>query len=264
MTLSILFLYKLTLASTVVVALSLVAEHVSPKWAGLLSGLPTGSAITLYFYGLEHGVEFAGHSAIFNMLGLIAMQAFLFGYYIGGRHISHHKIVSAIGGGLCAYLITTYALSWLDTGVWVAILLPAASFLLFSRLFAHIPQTEIDRAIRTTPATIALRAIVAAIIISFVTSIAHIVGPAWAGLFSAFPSTLFPLLLIIHWSYGERLAFATLKHVPAGLGGLLTYSLILYLGYPTLELHAGIAVAMCGALLYLLIYRFVDRKLADN
>ena len=75
-----LFLYKFIITTVVVIALSFIAEYISPKWAGIISGFPTGTPIILYFYALENGLKFAGESAIYNMVGLVAMQMFLFCY----------------------------------------------------------------------------------------------------------------------------------------------------------------------------------------
>lgn len=255
MPLESLFFYKAGLAAVVVVLLSLLAEQVSPRWAGVLSGFPTGSAITLYFYGLQYGLEFAGHSAIFNMVGLVAMQMFLLAYYLCGAAAMKLKILAAVAGGLGAYLATIFLLSLFSFNTFWAVVIPLLSFIVFRFLFRKIPNVRIANRVRITWGLIALRAAIAAFIISSITAVAAAVGPAWAGLFSAFPATLLPLLLIIHWTYGEQFSYATIKHMPDGLGGLLAYSLVLHLSYPSLGLYSGIALAMGAALLYLVIYR---------
>ena len=58
------FILKLIVAVAVVIGLSLVAEHSSPRIAGILSGYPTGSAVSLFFFGLEINPEFAANSAL--------------------------------------------------------------------------------------------------------------------------------------------------------------------------------------------------------
>ena len=62
------FLAKLISSVSIVVLLSWVAEHVSPKVAGLLSGYPLGAAIALSFYGLEMSPEFASKSAVYTII----------------------------------------------------------------------------------------------------------------------------------------------------------------------------------------------------
>ncbi|MCK4734556.1 MAG: hypothetical protein KAT65_19025, partial [Methanophagales archaeon] len=132
---------------------------------------------------------------------------------------------------------------------------------IFRMLFQKIDHSEINVKSKPTWKVILGRAGLAALTISLITGIAELVGPTWAGLFSAFPTTLFPLLLIIHFSYGERYAHSIIKHVPDGLVGLLIYSLTIYLSYPQFGIYLGIILAFSGALIYLLIYQLVTLKL---
>jgi len=256
-----LLLYKLILTSIIVIALSFVAEYVSPKWAGIISGFPTGTAVILYFYALENGLEFAGESAIYNMVGLVAMQMFIFSYYLSGLVAKKFKIILSICGGITGYAVTIILLSRFSFTLALAVIIPLISIIIFKLLFQKIDQSEINKKIKPTWMIIFGRAGLAALTISFITGIAELVGHTWAGLFSAFPTTLFPLLLIIHFSYGENYAHSIIKHVPDGLVGLLIYSLIIYLSYPQFGLYLGIILAFSGALIYLLIYQLVTLKL---
>lgn len=261
-------IYKIFCAAMVVVTLSLVVEYMSPKWAGVFSGFPTGTAIILYFYGLEYGIEFAGHSAIYNMVGLVAMQMFLFGYYLGGVLRARYEILASVAGGLFAYLTTIFILSIFSFNIFWAIIIPISSFFIFHFLFRKIPDIRVDKRRKTTWNVIALRATFATLTISFITEIAKLIGPDWAGLLSAFPSTLFPLMLIIHWSYGQQFVHAMIKHVPSGLGGLLAYSVVLYLSYPSAGLYPGMLLALATALLYLIAFPVIiyarDRLIAAS
>ena len=101
-----------------------------------------------------------------------------------------------------------------------ALLLPAASILAFSYLFRHIRNVAITRSVRFTPAVMLLRACLAAAIILAITAAARVVGPAWAGVFSAFPTALFPLMLIVHLTYDKAHVHTIIKNFPLGLGSL--------------------------------------------
>ena len=72
---------KLIVSVTLVLTLSAVAEHVSPKAAGLLAGYPAGAAITLFFIGLDISPEFAADSAVYTMMGLVATEVFVYCYF---------------------------------------------------------------------------------------------------------------------------------------------------------------------------------------
>ena len=73
-----LLLLKLLVAVGVVVGLSVITERISPRIAGIVAGLPTGTAITLFFIGLDNGTAFASQTALYTLVGLIAMQAMLY------------------------------------------------------------------------------------------------------------------------------------------------------------------------------------------
>ena len=81
MLLSGIVLLKIAVTLMVVIGLSWVAEHVSPKLAGILAGYPHGIAIVLYFIGVEQGVDFAARAAIYAIGGLAANVVLSYVYF---------------------------------------------------------------------------------------------------------------------------------------------------------------------------------------
>ena len=75
-----LVLIKFGSSILVVLALSAVAERVSPRVAGIISGYPAGIAINLFFFGYEIGPVFAAESALYTAVGLLATQSFVYFY----------------------------------------------------------------------------------------------------------------------------------------------------------------------------------------
>lgn len=252
-----LLIAKFIVSVAVVLLLSFVAEHISPKWAGLLSGFPTGSAITLYFFALENSLIFAAESAVYNIIGLVALQMSIYGYYKFGGLATQFKIFYSLCGAIIGYLLTVFVLSLLPVTPVISVMVSISSFVIFSFLFRNINRSHIAEKIKPTLGVFLWRAGLAALSICLITGVAKLVGTAWAGLLSAFPTTLLPLLLIIHITYGEEQAHAIIKHVPEGLGGLLIYALIIHLSYPKMGLYSGMALAFAGAFGYLLIYQAI-------
>ena len=126
------FIAKLLVAVVVVVGLSVLAEHVSPRIAGLLSRYPTGSAISLFFFGLEISPTFAAESAVYNMIGLVAMQTFIYAYYRAS--LQYGIIVSSIIA-TTTYSISIWILNYVSLHVFAAALIPTASIFVFIWLF---------------------------------------------------------------------------------------------------------------------------------
>lgn len=256
-----LFFIKLLVAVLVVVGLTYIVEHVDPKIAGILSGYPTGSAISLFFFGFEISPEFSAHSAIFNMVGLIAMQAFIISYYIASMVIKKHSLIIAPLIAITGYLITIIILKFIEFNLFTAILAPFLSIFISNYLLKKIKNSKINKKNKTQLKVIILRAFFAALVIIFVTEIAKLVDAKWAGLFSAFPTTLFPLLLITHFSYGPRATHAIIKNVPHGLGSLIVYSLTVYLTYPQFGVVLGTCISFLMATIYLFFYMFIAKKI---
>ena len=92
---------KIIVTVGMVLSLSAVAERVSPRVAGLLSGYPLGAAIALFFMGLEIGPDFAAQSAVYTLVGLVASQVFVYGYYRASAALQRHVIPAATLTALC-------------------------------------------------------------------------------------------------------------------------------------------------------------------
>ena len=72
---------KLFISVILVLTLSAVAEHISPRAAGLLAGYPAGAVLTLFFIGMDISPEFAANSAVYTMMGLIGTEVFVYCYF---------------------------------------------------------------------------------------------------------------------------------------------------------------------------------------
>ena len=102
-----------------------------------------------------------------------------------------------------------------------------------ARLFrTHPQQPALPKKSTLGPGVLLFRAALAALIILAITGAANLVPPSWAGLFSAFPATAFPLILIIHPTYGHGQAHTIIKNVPTGLWALVLYSVTISFAYP--------------------------------
>ncbi len=127
----------------------------------------------------------------------------------------------------------------------------AAAILGYGALFKIIPNTQIIQKVRLGPAVLLFRAGLAALTILAITGAAQIVPPSWAGLFTAFPAASFPLVLIIHTTYGPAQANAVIKNIPTGLWALVLYSLAISIAYPRLGIYWGTLAGFGVATAYL-------------
>lgn len=246
------FIIKLVIAIAVVIGLSIITEHSSPRLAGFLSGYPTGTAISLFFFGLEITPEFAANSAIYNMIGLTAMQAFIYFYY--KLSLKFNIFITSLIA-IAGYFVVIWLLHFIELNKLIMVLIPVASIFLFLYLFKPIRNIKIENKVQLNYKVLVIRALFAASIILLITGTARVVGPTWSGLFSAFPTTLFPLMLIVHFTYDKKHVHTIIKNVPVGIFSLVLYSLAVSIVYPIYGIYWGTLISFGAATLYMGLYQ---------
>ncbi|MFZ0612380.1 MAG: hypothetical protein WAM73_09100 [Desulfobacterales bacterium] len=257
---AVLVVLKILVTIVIVVGLSVVAEHVSPRVAGILSGYPLGAAIALFFIGLEVGPDFAAESAVYTIAGLVGSLCFVYAYYRAARHFKKGTILLSSTAATAAYFAAIAMLQTLGLSKITAVLLTVGATLAFAIIFRDIEDSRIERPVRLTFRVLLLRAVLASGAIVMITGAAKWVGPRWAGLFSAFPTTLFPLILIVHFGYGLRPVNTIIKNFPRGLGALILYALGVSVVYPRCGVFWGTLAAFAAATGYLAAYGVLSAR----
>ncbi len=228
----------------IVTALSVIAETHGPKIAGILAGYPTGTAITLFFFGLEIDPAFASSTVPYNLLGVIATQVFIYLYYLTSNKLQKNTIVIPSLFAIAGYFVAVYLLSFIHTDIYLSTVLIAISTIIFIQLFKKIENTKIKDKIALDNKTLLLRALIAATIIIIITEMAKVIGPQWAGLISSFPATVFPLILIIHLTYKKEHVYSIIKNIPIGNISLVFYSLAVAITYQLYGVYIGTIISL--------------------
>lgn len=244
-------LLKIIITVTLILLLTWIAEKTSPRIAGILSGYPIGTALVLFFYGLQVSPEFAVASVPFNLLGHVSALAFVYFYFLGSRKST---VKSAIAASLLAsggYALVAVIMSSLQPTLLFGAGISFVSIATFSFLFRKIPNYSIDRRIHYTSRMVMFRLLISTLIVLVITGLAQSVGVKWAGLFSAFPLVVYPLLVLIHLNYGAGQAHTVLKNFPRGLWTVLIYSLTISWSYPKLGIYIGTVVGYVVATIVL-------------
>ncbi|MGD8258265.1 MAG: hypothetical protein PVG70_15410 [Desulfobacterales bacterium] len=255
------FFLKVIVTVCLVLILSIVAEYISPRAAGILAGYPLGAAIVLFFIGLEMGPKFASNSAVYTMIGLVATQSFVYFYFKSILLFERWNILIASIFAVIGYFVVIWILHFVTINKYLAILIPSSSVILFVYLFREIKNVTIREKINLSHKVLFLRAIMATFIILIITGVSRLVGSTWAGLFSAFPMTLFPLILIIHITYEKEHVFTIIKNFPLGLGSLIIYSLTVSIVYPIYGVFLGTVISLIAASVYLIMFFFFSRRI---
>ncbi|MGC3875097.1 hypothetical protein ACPF7Z_17740 [Halomonas sp. GXIMD04776] len=250
----ILQIAKLLISVGVVLGLSMIAERVSTRVAGLLSGYPLGTAIALFFIGLELSPEFAADSAVHTLAGFTSTLALGGGYLLCGRRDGLSGVLAGTAGGLLCWLVASTLLAQADFNRISGTLTTLVAIAVFTWLYRRVPDARAVARGRFSWWALAFRSGLAAGIIFLITGLAHVVPTAWAGILAAFPVTMYPFLVILHLTHGAAPVATVIKHYPAGLGSLLWYALCVSLTYSTLGLLLGTLIGFAVATLWLLLW----------
>ncbi len=232
-----------------VLALSFIAEKLSPKISGILSGLPIGSSITLLFFAIENGVDYVTHVALYNIHGLFAALSFCIGYYISTFYKGKFEIFLSLFISFIAYLFIALVISFIPPHIIFTPLVVIALMYIASIYFAKKENFPTVKRDKITISDLLFRSFLTIIIFLIVSSLPKIVPANIAGIFSAFPTILLPLLLIIH----NLQARTIIKNTPFGLSSVAIYSLVVYMTYSKIGILYGTLLAFCASLLFMVI-----------
>lgn len=242
---STLLIYKICITMLAVLGLSFVAEKISTRLAGLLSGYPIGTAIILHFYGLEYGARFAADAALFNLCGLLASQCFAYVYYRATQRTASLVAPSCLA--LAAYLLPALILSQTEPSRLTALLVATLATALFCLLLRGSREKQKHAARSWSVRLVTGRLLFTATLVLMVTECADLVGPGWAGLFSAFPVALYPLVFLLHKEHGPETARAILGNFPYGLWSVIAYAMTVSLLYPVYGVIWGTLIGFAVA-----------------
>ncbi len=262
---------KIFIAAVIVIGLAELAERTSTKMAGLLAGLPVGSALVLFFYGLDFGAEFVDKVSPYNLLGLSASLSFVLMYYIGSTMSKKYSLALGLSLGLFSYLLVAYLLSTLHVANALLPALILMSLILFTHLyFSKIKEVSATKKTKPSLLQILGRGSIAVFFVVVANFSPQFFSDEMAGILSSFPSTILPFLLILHLSQGKDMVHSVIKFLPLGYVGVMIYSSVVGSLYIDFGVYWGtllslvIATGYLVAILSLISYKTKRQKQAET
>lgn len=248
-----LLLAKIVVSVCLVLGLSWIAEKVNPRIAGILSGMPLGAVLVLFFVGLDLGPEFATKSALYAIPSIMSTIAFSVGYYFTSRlNTNLAPLLSSIVGIIC-YLAIALILNEIDFNLSFGVTLTLISLIIVGYAFRSQDSNKIQKKIKMTLPRLIFRSGMAASFVVAITTFADFVGARWSGLLIGFPMTFLPFLLIIHITYSGDQIRTIIRNFPLGLVGLLCFLIIANQTIPLLGVNLAILTSLGGSMIYLTI-----------
>lgn len=256
-----LLLVKILVSVLTVLGLSSLAEHLNPRIAGILSGMPLGGVLILFFVGMELGPEFATTSALYAVPSVTATIAFALGYYFASHIKGRLSPLFSSLAGLACYFIVAFSLNAMAIDLMLGISISLTTLVIVTWLFRSSEANKIRTKPKMTLARLLFRSGMASIFVVGITVIADAVGPHWAGLLIGFPMTFLPVLLIIHITYSAEHVRTIIRNFPLGLVGLLCFLIAANQTIPHFGVNMAIVISMGCALCYLSLLALVLNQL---
>jgi hypothetical protein len=262
-----LFYFKLILAfvvgSTMVTWATVAAERLGSRIGGLIGGIPSAVAISLFFIGYMQTPRLASEAT-----GTIPLTMGLNGLflvvYVG---LTRWGAWAAMGGAVFFWFAVASLVIFLNFNNFLFSLLVfipslVGSYLILEKYY-HLPSTG-RILIRYTPLQILSRAFFSGSIVSSAVYLSRAGGPVWGGLMAPFPTIYISTLIILAKSKG--VGFSRRMTKP-----LLVSSMINVLAYSTavryfyllfdLALGTGLALGVTAVSTYG-IYWFLKNKIS--
>lgn len=259
---------KIVLSAGMVIAITLTAERVSSRLAGVMVGFPLGAGLMLFFLGLEQGPAFAAQSALWSLEGILATLVFCWCYRLGAGSISEKRGLSLAAGcitGLAGYFAAAVVLrvamphnTALRLVLVVFLLIPPAI------AFRKASTGTILNRVTVSRAMLLVRAGFAALVVLTVTGCAAVVGPVWSGLLATFPTVILPSVMILHFHYGSDSVPGFFRDTPLAMPAIIVFALAVHWSLPRLGVIDGILLSYAAAVVYLCVYELGLRSLIDR
>lgn len=242
---------KAVFAGAVVLGLSLTAERLSPRIAGIISGAPLGALISYYLLGLEKGVDFVAASVPHAIVGIAGVLMFVVTYHAVSIRAKKRGALKSTSAGLLAFMVIAFIVREFEFTILTALPVTAGVALLAGILFRRAEDLRVVKPVKLTFWLLVLRAGMSAILVVSVVTFAKILGPVWAGVLMGFPMIWLPTILIIELTYSREHAHAMFRGFPIGIGSVVTYLASVPWSFSTLGVHVGTIVSLGLALIYL-------------
>lgn len=211
---------KLLLVPAFLAAISFAGRRWGPGVAGWLAGFPSLTGPVLFFLALERGPAFTAQAAVLSLSAVFSAVSFGVAYAWACLRLPWY------GALACAYAAWAAAVLLLAhvplTAGW-SLALALMTLLIAPRVF---PRAHGQWGTHPLPAhELLLRMAAGAAMVLAVTGAAEALGPAWTGLFAAFPVMSTVLAVFSHRANGPGFVVAMLRAMIGGFYAYITYCL---------------------------------------
>jgi len=264
------FVYFIS-GSILIASITIIAEKKSPKIAGILMSLPVITFLSLVFMAISQGVDFAGKAAIWNPIGAIADLVYM-GFFAAGIKIPEYidkkqngkyqnrksdRIIEIFFGlitGFAGYFVSILFLSKLSINSgWISLVFLWIAAIISYKIFRQFPDVKTVPKKIVSSKDILFRCLFGGSAVAAVVILGDSAGYLWGGLFSSFPGTITPVLVLLHLKNGKEMSYGVIKSSPIGLSATGLYSCMVWLLYPLYGIFMGTLASYMAVLGFLFV-----------
>lgn len=218
------------------------AERYGPQLGGIIAGLPSTTAVGLFFIGYVQSPQAASQAATLMPAAVAGSLIFAVIYVI---LCSRAGYAPALFAASAVWLALSFPLAYYRfrdinaaTGFFLIVWIASSYWMNKQGRKAAIPKK-----IKYTIAQKAGRAVFSGFVIASAVVVSSIFGPLWGGTLAAFPAMFLSTFLILCRSYGCEYSTAFARNTPLGLLGVVPYLWGVHYFYPTYGLVVGTLIS---------------------
>lgn len=245
-----------------VIVLAEISNRLNPTIGGLLSALPLGTGLSVYYISVDRGIEYVLSGVPWGIAALTSSILFCITYLVMGKHKINGILGILIASfvSIVVFTIWGFILSHLNFNIFKSISIFLVFYILNILLIKRIsiPTQKHKKAIKGKKTNI-VRGIITGVIILILSKIGSKAGSNWAGILSSFPSTLFALIIVLHYEDGNSKYPSLLKGFSYGISTLVIFYLGCTLTFPKFGLNFGFFLTYLICLVYLYLINILRR-----
>ena len=236
------------------------AERYGPRLGGIIAGLPSTTAVGLFFIGYTQTTQAASQAASLMPAAVGGSLIFVIVYVALCRRLGYKLslLIASIAWFMISLPLAYYRLEniYIATLFFIVVWLITLRFMQGQRISPKIPEK-----IGYTVWQKIARSSFSGLIVASAVVVGSLLGPLWGGALAAFPAMFLGTFIILCRSFGCEYSRAFAKNTPLGLFGVIPYLWGVHFFYPGYGLVAGTLVSYLLSLAFTaIVYRMLNIK----
>jgi hypothetical protein len=232
------------------------AERYGPRLGGIIAGLPSTTAVGLFFIGYTQSPQAASQAASLMPAAVGGSLIFVVIYVMLCKRTGYMLalLTASAAWFMVSLPLAYYRFQDINTATLFFFLVWIAAFYGMNR---QKVASKLPKKIEYTIGQKIARAVFAGAVIASAVVVSSLAGPLWGGALAAFPAMFLTTFIILCRSYGCEYSTEFAKNTPLGLMGVIPYLWGVHYFYPSYGLAGGTLIAyalslsMTGAVYWL-------------